>query len=158
MSEIEPGSSAALHEAIVNGAPDAIVFADAAGHVRVWNASAEALFGYTAAEVLGGSLDPIIPERLRAAHWRGFQTALESGATKYSGQTMTTRAVHKDGRKLYVALTFSLLRDGSGRTVGAIASARDATAAYLAEREQPRSGGNAAGAGGIQSAPKGETP
>jgi len=55
-----------LFQAIVEQAPDAIIFADREGAIRVWNRGAEAVFGYAAAEVLGNSLDVIIPERNRA--------------------------------------------------------------------------------------------
>ena len=47
---------------------------------------------------------------------------------------MTTRAVHKDGRKLYVDFSFAMLKDASGAVVGAMATGRDITERYLAER------------------------
>jgi PAS domain-containing protein len=55
---------------------------------------------------------------------------------------MTTRAVHKDGRRLYVDFSFSMLRDNGGAVVGALAAGRDGTERFLAERarrmkEQP---------------------
>jgi PAS domain S-box-containing protein len=124
-----------LHEAIVQQAPDAIIFADRDGAIRVWNRAAESIFGYAAAEVLGQSLDIIIPERLRAAHWAGFDKALATGETKYAGRVLTTRSMHKDGRRLYVDLSFSLVKDDSGGFAGALAIARDTTERYLAERD-----------------------
>ena len=115
-------------------APDALIFADVNGAIRLWNASAARLFGFAAAEVLGSSLDIIIPERFRAAHWTGFRRALEAGATRYEGKALTTRAQHKDGRAVYVDLTFSLLKDDHGNPLGALASARDCTESYLARK------------------------
>jgi PAS domain S-box-containing protein len=126
----------ALHETILDQAPDAIIYADREGAIRVWNRAAEALFGYAASEVTGQSLDIIIPERLRAAHWAGFDKSLSTGETKYAGRVLTTRSVHKDGRRLYVDLSFSLLKDRAGNIVGAIAVARDATERYLAARRE----------------------
>jgi PAS domain S-box-containing protein len=114
----------ALSQAVVRQAPDAIIFADLEGAIRIWNHAAEAMFGYPAAEVLGKSLDVIIPERLRAAHWKGFDNALVSGNTKYGGRAMTTRATHKDGSKVYVDMSFGLVRDQAGGVVGALAIAR----------------------------------
>jgi PAS domain S-box-containing protein len=76
----------------------------------------------------------IIPERLRAAHWAGFEKALGSGVTKYAGRVLTTRSVHKDGRRLYVDLSFALLKNADGTMAGALAIARDATERYLAEK------------------------
>jgi PAS domain S-box-containing protein len=123
-----------LCEAVVEQAPDGIIYADAGGVIRLWNHGAETIFGYTAAEVLGANLDVIIPERLRAAHWAGFDKALASGVTKYSGRVLTTRSVHKDGRRLYVDLSFALLKNADGTIAGAIAIARDATERYMAEK------------------------
>ena len=126
----------ATFEAIVEQAPVSIILADREGLIRVWNRASEALFGFAAKEVLGRSLDVIIPEHLRQAHWEGYDRSLASGATKYSGRVMTTRALHKDGRKLYVDFSFAMLKDPSGTVVGAMATGRDATERYLAERER----------------------
>src|SRR6185436_106358 len=112
--ELKPAASAAapesatldLLQAVVEQAPDVMIYADREGAIRIWNRAAERMFGYAAAEVLGSNLDVIIPERFRAAHWAGFDKALETGATKYEGRALTTRSVHKDGSKLYVDLTF----------------------------------------------------
>jgi PAS domain S-box-containing protein len=117
--------------AIVEQAPDAIIFADREGAIRVWNRGAEAVFGYAAAEVLGNSLDVIIPERLRSAHWEGFRRAFDTGQTKHGDRVLTTRAVHKDGSKLYVDLSFGLIRNGSGVIVGALAIGRDCTVRHI---------------------------
>lgn len=131
-----------LYEAIVEQAPDAVIFADREGAIRVWNHGAEAIFGHAASEVQGANLDVIIPEPLRKAHWLGFDKALESGTTKYSGRVLTTRSVHKDGRRLYVDLSFALVRDAAGAIMGVLAIARDCTERYLAEKARA-SGGTA---------------
>jgi PAS domain S-box-containing protein len=123
-----------LYEAIVEQAPDAVIFADRQGAIRVWNAGAVTIFGYAAPEVLGESLDVIIPERLRKAHWQGFDRALESGTMKYAGRVLTTRSMHKDGSTLYVDLSFGLVRDAAGAVMGVLAIARDCTERYLAEK------------------------
>ena len=120
-----------LFQAIVEQAPDAIIFADREGAIRVWNRGAEAVFGYAAAEVLGNSLDVIIPERLRRAHWEGFRRAIDTGQTKFGGRVLTTRSVHKDGSKLYLDLSFGLIRDEAGAIAGALAVGRDCTARHI---------------------------
>ena len=121
----------ALFEVLVAEAPDAMIFADRDGHIRVWNSRAGAIFGYPGSEVIGGNLDVIIPERLRSAHWQGFRTAIETGKAKYVGKVLTTRAVHKNGSTLYVDLGFSLIRDEAGTVIGSLAIARDGTERYL---------------------------
>jgi PAS domain S-box-containing protein len=123
-----------LSEAILEQAPDAVIFADREGLIRLWNQSAAALFGYAAAEVLGRSLDVIIPERLRNAHWQGYRKATETGVMKYAGRVLTTRSVHKDGRRVYVDLSFGVVRDGAGHVIGALAIGRDCTERYLSQR------------------------
>src|SRR5215207_3895726 len=87
-SNVVADDSVTPFEAILEQAPDAIIFADRDGVIRLWNQSAVAMFGHSAAEMLGGSLDVIIPERFRNAHWQGYRRAIETGATKYAGRVM----------------------------------------------------------------------
>ncbi|MBE0620176.1 MAG: PAS domain S-box protein [Burkholderiales bacterium] len=132
----EPGianADFALFRPIVAQAPDAFIFTDKLGAIRLWNRGAEAIFGYTAAEVLGNGLDVIIPERFRRAHWEGFRKAIETGRTKHDRQVLTTRSMHKDGSTLYVDLSFGLIRDEAGAIAGALAVGRDCTARYRSE-------------------------
>jgi PAS domain S-box-containing protein len=122
-SRFDPGPD--LYQALVEQAPDAMIFADAEGMIRLWNAMAEEIFGYAASEATGRSLDLIIPQYLRAAHWQGFHQAIEAGQTKSRARSMLTRAMHKDGSKLYVELAFGIVRD-KHRIFGALATARKA--------------------------------
>lgn len=121
-----------LLRAMVEQASEALIYADRDGVIRLWNRGAETLFGHSAAEALGQSLDIIIPERFRKAHWDGFNKALATGHAKYAGRFMTTRSVHKDGRKLYVEMSFGLVRDATGAVVGSLAVGRDVTERQLA--------------------------
>jgi len=121
-----------LIRAMVQQASEALIYADRGGMIRLWNSGAEVIFGYKAAEVLGQSLDVIVPERFRQAHWDGFNKALASGEAKYAGRVMTTRSMHKDGSKLYVEMSFGLVRDASGAVVGSLAVGRDVTERQLA--------------------------
>ena len=115
---------------------DALIYADAEGRIAGWNRAASELFGYRADETLGQSLDLIIPERLRAAHWKGFHAAIESGKTRLSGKPTLTKAVHKDGRKLFVEMTFALVSDAQGKSIGSVAIARDVTERVERERAE----------------------
>ena len=116
------------YQAIVEQAAEAIVLADCDGTIRIWNRSAERLFGYPAEEALGKNLDLIIPERFRAAHWAGFGRAIDAGETRYAGRVMRTRSVHKDGHKLYVDLSFGVVRGRDGAVAGAFAVGRESPA------------------------------
>lgn len=72
--------------ALLDQAPDAVIFADPGGLITYWNVAAERVFGHAADAVLGQRLDLIIPEAQREAHWRGFDRALGAGETKYAGK------------------------------------------------------------------------
>jgi PAS domain S-box-containing protein len=140
--------SANLAERIIEGVADAVIFADRAGTIRRFNSAAAALFGFSAEEALGQSLDLIIPEHLRAVHWRGFDAAMANGALKLQGRPALTRAKHKSGRKLYVEMTFAIVK--GEQALGAVAVARDATERVERERQAAQSSapGASAAAGG----------
>jgi PAS domain S-box-containing protein len=123
-----------LDARILDDVADALISADRSGTIMRWNRASTALFGYSAEEALGQSLDLIVPEHLRAAHWKGFDTALESGTMKLAGRPTLTRAAHKDGRKLYIEMTFALVKDTGGNVVGSVAMARDVTERVMRER------------------------
>src|SRR5947209_19861917 len=92
--------------AILDAAADAVVGCDRAGIITFWNAGAARIFGYSAGEALGQSLDLIIPERLRARHWSGFHAMMESGASRYSvGHLLSVPGLRKDGAALSVEFT-----------------------------------------------------
>ena len=113
---------------------DAVIYADTEGVILLWNAAAEQLFGFVSEEAVGASLDLIIPERLRRAHWDAFVRSMETGLTKYTDRVLTTRSMRKDGGRLYVDLGFGLVKDANGTPIGAFATGRDCTARYEAER------------------------
>src|ERR1700720_384406 len=93
----------------VEQAPDAIIVTDNAGAIRIWNKRAVEMFGYSMEEAVAGKLDLIIPEHLRPAHWRGFHAAIAGGKAKSKGHAVVSRALHKNGNKLYVELSFGIL-------------------------------------------------
>jgi len=124
-----------LAERILDQMADAMIYADRTGKIARWNRAAATLFGYSPEEAVGQSLDLIIPEHLRAAHWRGFEAAMTSGAMKLQGRPTLTRAVNKSGRRLYVELTFAIVDSGSADNVlGSVAVARDVTERVERER------------------------
>jgi PAS domain S-box-containing protein len=121
--------------------PEAVIFADREGVIRYWSGGAEAVFGHSAADALGNSLDLIIPERFRPAHWQAYDRAIRSGQTKYDGRVLATRSMRKDGSKLFVDLSFAMVKDAHDAVLGALATGRDCTARYLAERQQREQSG-----------------
>lgn len=124
MPDSPPPQPAIPAEAILAQSPDAIVYSDCEGRILFWNAAAEKLFGFPAAETLGQSLDIMIPERLQRAHWVGFERAIQAGKVLHEGEVRLTRARHKDGRKLYVDIAFGLVNAADGSVIGVLATAR----------------------------------
>jgi PAS domain S-box-containing protein len=128
-----------LAERIVDQVADAVIYASRAGVIICWNRASAALFGFSAEEALGQSLDLIIPEHLRASHWRGFEAAITKGTMKLEGRPTLTRALHKSGRKLYVEMTFAIVKDETkGEVLGSVAMARDITDRVERERAATR--------------------
>jgi hypothetical protein len=61
---------------------------------------------WLSAEAIGRSLDIIIPEHLKHAHWESFGKAVALGHTEHGRRALKTRATHKVGQELYVSLAF----------------------------------------------------
>jgi PAS domain S-box-containing protein len=124
-----------LAERIVDQVADAIIYANRLGVIIRWNRASAALFGFSAEDALGQSLDLIIPENLRTSHWRGFEAAITKGTMKLQGRPTLTRALHKSGRKLYVEMTFAIVNgEAEGEVLGSVAIARDVTDRVERER------------------------
>lgn len=119
---------------IVDGVPDAVVFADREGIIRLWSGGAERLFGYTAEEALGQSLDLIIPESLRARHWEGYLRVIGTGVTRYGAEPLAVPGIRKDGSRVSLEFSIALLRDGTD-VKGAAAVLRDVTARWKKDKE-----------------------
>jgi PAS domain S-box-containing protein len=144
------GDSAELCRRIVAATPDAVIFADRAGVIRLWNAGAEALFGYTAAEAVGQTLDLIVPPNLRARHWEGYRRVMETGVTRYGRELLAVPALHKDGRRISLEFSVALLRDEGNELAGITAILRDVTARWERERTLQRRVAELEAAGGGQ--------
>jgi len=117
-----------IARALLEGESEAIVASDAEGIIQFWNAGATRVFGFTADEALGQSLDIIIPERLRARHWDGYRETMRTGKSRYgSGDLLSVPALRKDGAQISVEFTIAVVRGEQGDMVGLVAVMRDAT-------------------------------
>jgi PAS domain S-box-containing protein len=125
---------AAISCNILQGLADALIFANTKGVIEIWNPGAEFVFGYTASEAVGQSLDLIVPEQLRKAHWEGFQRAIEKGETIHGRRSIVTRSLHKSGGKIYVDMSFAIIKNNAGETVGSVAIARDVTQRHMDDK------------------------
>jgi PAS domain S-box-containing protein len=109
--------------AIVASSDDAIISKTLDGTVVTWNAAAERLFGYNAAEIIGRSIRLIVP-RDRQAEEDHVLSAVSRGETIDHFETVRRR---KNGSIVPISLTVSPIRDAAGAIVGASKIARDLT-------------------------------
>ena len=130
MTALPPESFDPAHFAValVASMPDAVVYSDAQGRIRYWNGGAEAIFGFTASEAIGQSLDIIIPATLRQRHWDGYDKTMRTGETRYgAGDLLAVPAIRKDGTRISTEFTIVPFRDDAGRMIGIAAIMRDVT-------------------------------
>ena len=92
---------------VVETAPDAIVLADGNGRILSWNAAAESLFGYFAAEVLGQPLTKIMPARYHDGHLRALQHVRATGEMKHKGTLLHVYGLRKDGTEFPIEMSLS---------------------------------------------------
>ncbi len=112
---------------LAQDAPDAIVYADAEGVIRFWNHGAEQIFGWSAGEAVGRSLDLISPEKLRDRHWEGWNKVMATGRSRYAaGELLAVPGLRKDGTRISIEFTI-LPFAAAGRVLGIAAILRDVT-------------------------------
>jgi len=116
---------------IVQDAADAIIGTTLDGIVTSWNRSAELVFGYTAEEMLGSSMDLLRPADTREEEVRLLQR-LERGLRIDPFETVR---LHKDGHEVDVSVAVSPVRDPEGTLIGLSEIARDIQALKRAQRE-----------------------
>ncbi|MGE0626235.1 MAG: PAS domain-containing protein [Hyphomicrobiaceae bacterium] len=110
------------------GTPDGVMIADAAGDIVYWNAGCARIFGFTSVEACGQRLDIIIPENLRARHWRGWNETMRTGATRYgAGDLLSVPALRKDGSRISVEFSILPFRGAGGKITAVGALMRDVT-------------------------------
>jgi len=124
-----------LYRTIVDESPTAMLFADREGKIRLWNAGATALFGYSREEALGQSMDLIVPERQRARHWEGWEKVMATGVTRYGREPLAVPALRKDGSRISIEFNILLVRGPAGEMAGAAAYFQDVTVRWQQQKE-----------------------
>jgi two-component system, LuxR family, sensor kinase FixL len=114
---------------IVQSSDDAIISKTLDGFITSWNASAERIFGYSAAEAFGKHISLLFPPD-RIAEENEIMTQLRSGQNITHYETVR---LHKDGREIMVSLSVAPIHDGSGAMIGASKVAREITERKRAE-------------------------
>lgn len=123
---------------LVHSLADGVVIADSAGTIVYWNEAATRLFGWSADHAVGQSLDLIIPERHREAHWEGYRRVMATGHSRYGTELLRVPSLHADGERRSIAFTVTLLADGDGATTGIAAVIRDETERWREEQDLRR--------------------
>jgi two-component system sensor kinase FixL len=111
------------YERMIEGSRDAIVTKTLDGVVTSWNPAAEELFGHLAAEIVGRPISVVIPPHLHAEE----RTILDRIRRGDRIDNYETARLRKNGEEIYVSLSISPIRNGSGKIVGVSKIARDIT-------------------------------
>jgi PAS domain S-box-containing protein len=128
-----------LGNALLLSAADAVIATDRDGAITFWNPGAVRIFGHSAAEAVGQSLDLIIPENQRARHWAGYREVMKTGQSRYSGgDILAVPALRKDSQRISIEFTIVPLKDAAGGMTGMVATLRDVTARFEEMRELRR--------------------
>ena len=124
----------ALNKAILSASLDGIITINHKSEIIEYNLQAEAMFGWTRAEMLGKSLtERIIPQEFRAAHDAGMKHFMASGEGPVFGRRLELAGLHKNGHTLPIEITISPIRYGEEALFTAFI--RDITDRLSAEQE-----------------------
>jgi len=117
---------------ILRNSADAIFTLDPQERVTSWNKGAEAIFGYTEQEMLGQSLEILLPQSLR----EDKELERISTTTQAEGhlRSYQTQRLAKDGRTIDVLFSRSAIRDGQGYLIGYSSVLKDVTEQKLLDR------------------------
>jgi PAS domain S-box-containing protein len=125
---------ARLLASIVESSDDAIISKSLDGVIRTWNAAAQRLFGHTAEAAVGRHISLVIPPD-RLSEEDQIIASLKAGRRV---EHFETERVRSDGRRIWVSLTISPIRDDAGNVIGASKIVRDVTRQREAENERQK--------------------
>lgn len=123
-------------EAMLARSPVAAICADHDNRIISWNDAASALFGYSAAEAIGASLDIVIPERHRGPHRAGTRRVADTGVSRLAGRAVEIPGLHRDGHEIPIEISLSMWRESGVPTFGALI--RDITDRTVAQEHLHR--------------------
>jgi PAS domain S-box-containing protein len=118
---------------ILRDSADAIITMNPEDIVTSWNKGAESIFGYQAAEMIGKSIEILIPPELREA--RELQSISRKFEAQGAVRSHQTDRITKDGRRIQVIFTRTAIRDDSGKIVGSSSVIKDVTSFRSLEKQ-----------------------
>ncbi len=99
--------SAAIVWQALEQAPDAMIVCDGAGVIRHANLTAESMFGYRRAELLGQTIEKLVPKHLQSAHVADRNRFLGEPASRPMGAGLALSALHRDGHDIPVEISLA---------------------------------------------------
>jgi len=121
---------------LVNAAPDGIVVCDQQGNILLVNNQAERMFGYPRAELLGSSIEQLIPERFRERHPKHVSTYSSAPRSRPMGSGLSLSGRRRDGSEFPVEISLSPIASPKGVVISA--AIRDVTDRKQIEAEARR--------------------
>jgi PAS domain S-box-containing protein len=118
-------AASAQFEGLLESAPDGVVIVDRSGHIKMVNRQTEVLFGYPRAELLGRTVDMLLPERFRTRHPGERAAYTREPRTRPMGSMLELFGRHRDGSEFPVEISLSPM-DSSGELL-VISTIRDIT-------------------------------
>jgi PAS domain S-box-containing protein len=118
---------------ILRDSADAIITMDPDDIVTSWNKGAERMFGYLASEMIGRSVDILLPPELREA--RELETISRSFMAQGAVRSHQTDRITKDGKRIQIIFTRTAIRDDGGRIVGSSSVVKDVTSFRSLEKQ-----------------------
>lgn len=105
-----------LKQSVEVDADLAIVSADREGIIREWNEVAALIFGYSAQEAVGRTIDFLMPPEERNDHWHNYRHAMETNIMNYSpDHILDIEGVRKDGTRVHLEAMLIACHDPAGR-------------------------------------------
>ncbi len=118
---------------ILRDSADAIITMDPDGIVTSWNKGAEGIFGYLASEMIGRSVEVLLPPELCEAG--ELESISRSFRTRGAVRSHQTERITKDGRRIQIIFTRTAIRDDSGNIIGSSSVIKDVTSFRSLERQ-----------------------
>ena len=125
----------AWYRGIVETAPDGMLVVNAQGTIILCNPKAEELFGYAHGELMGQSVDQLVPVGARGGHAHKRAGFMASGGSRAMGAGSDLKGLRKDGSEFPIEVGLSLLPDLGGRGVCACNSIRDISDRIVVQKQ-----------------------
>jgi PAS domain S-box-containing protein len=120
-------SEQAIAQAALAPGPHAVISADREGFIRDWNEIAEHIFGHSAGQAIGQTLDLVVPVEERDNHWRNFRRVMTTGLLNYRpDHVLDVEGLRQDGTRVRLDVALIAIPDEAGRLVGITAIMREA--------------------------------